>query len=386
MKTVLISKFSPQALAFLKSCYCNKIDTLFLWIADKKEPVPKSKFIENIYKIPQDLVFSDKGIELIKESLNEQRKYFLISTSEKISGWLYKSETLGDGFFEVLFSENMDNILSKTKQLETARKSGLNLLPTFYITKDKKSYSTIPESNYPLCLRPSELDSVKPGFKVLIIKNQDEMENYIKGLEKLNSHLLAQPFMDVPNLVVHGSMDKLGNVFGLEGFIVKNKFEGVSLTIQKYKIDKSLKEKCKKFVQSMDVYGPFHFEFLYDEVKNKNWFLEINNRMGGTTAKVFSLGYDEPAYILKSMGVNISADLKISSEVSSNKAGLIKYLLNIISNRLSPLDYSDKSLKIEKIVFALKGLFFFKDDILSLKDLKSISSFYKALIYEKLKG
>ncbi|PID78152.1 MAG: hypothetical protein CSB21_01625 [Deltaproteobacteria bacterium] len=382
---ILISKFSPQALSFLKSTREKGISTIFVWIGSENEPKPSSSYIGEIYKFPAKNLYKQKGIDLILKIAERNKHSCIITTNDYISRWVYNCLDFKKLSCELLFSKNIKNINSKQKQNQAALDSGLNVLETFYINKDKDIYSNIPEKFFPLCLRPSDPGTILPGFKVKIIRNYKALESFVESFEKIDSFLIAQPFMDLPNMVVHGSRDMNGNIFGLESFIVKRKFEGLTLTISPFKIDSTIMSSCFKFVEKMDIYGPFHFEFLYETEKKNAWFLEINNRMGGTTAKVFSLGYDEPGYILRAMGMDVEIKRKISSQTASSKISLIKYLIYTLKHRLSPLDYPyNESLK-NKIFFILKGLFCFKDDIFSLKDFKSIFSFYKTIVYEKLK-
>jgi hypothetical protein len=109
--------------------------------------------------------------------------------------------------------------------------------------------------------------------------------------------------MDLPNLVVHGARTIGGTSIGLHAFLVDRKFETVTLSIRPTVLEKDLEEKCIEFTNHFDVIGNYHFEFLIDRKNGSIYFLEINNRLGGTTAKVFALGYDEPLLALQSYGV-----------------------------------------------------------------------------------
>jgi len=64
-----------------------------------------------------------------------------------------------------------------------------------------------------------------------------------------------------------------------------------------------------RFVLEEGLTGPFHFDLIANEANGKVYFLEINCRLGGTTAKVAHLGYDEPGALLAAF--NLSTPLPL---------------------------------------------------------------------------
>ncbi len=386
MTLIVFSRFSPPVLSFLKSCNDKNLSSCFIWIASKNEPEPKSKYIKKIYRFSEEDLFSDKGIIAIQSITKDNIKSCLISINENISSWLIKnSAKIGENCH--LFLPNRNNIqkvLSKKNQVEYAKKAGLSVLPSYLITQSSESLNDIPQQNFPLCLRPAAPGNVVPVFKVHMVNSLDELKSFILKFKKINGFILAQPFLNLPNLVIHGSRKNNGTTIGMQGFIVDRKFEGLTLTIKPFNLTEDLREKCIKFTEFMEIFGPYHFEFLFDEKNHKEWFLELNNRLGGTTAKVFALGYDEPGYMLQSFGYDVHISKKLTNQTASSKMALFKYLYNTLAGRITPLDYPAYEIKLKRIIATLTALFLNKDDIFSLKDVKGAVYFYTASLRQKL--
>jgi hypothetical protein len=220
-------------------------------------------------------------------------------------------------------------------------------------------------------------------------------------MQKIDGPIVAQPFMHLPNLVVHGARTVNGNSIGLQGFLVERKFEGVTLTIRPINVERDFLDKCVQFTDYFNVIGNYHFEFLVDKKNGSSYFLELNNRLGGTTAKVFACGYDEPLLVLQSYGV-----LPTSPETSdqqpatsnqkpassntqpativhrpltnvtvSSKQALLKYFYCTVRGKLTPLDYPSEPslLRIAKTIY---GFFRYKDDVFMLRDIRGSLALY----------
>jgi len=83
------------------------------------------------------------------------------------------------------------------------------------------------------------------------------------------------------------------------------KFEGITLELKPFPIDERIAGCCRNFVNEVGLTGPFHFELLYSAETSIFHYLEINPRLGGTTDKVFRLGFDEPLWTLAAYGFDI---------------------------------------------------------------------------------
>jgi hypothetical protein len=238
---------------------------------------------------------------------------------------------------------------------------------------------SVPETAFPLCLRPDHPDDVRPAFKVQLVDSRNDLIRYVSQLEKLDKPLLGQRFANLPNLVVHGARTVGGDAIGLQAFIVENKFQGVTLTIRPVQLDESLRNRCIKFVDAFEFTGNYHFEFLVDQPRDKVYFLEINGRLGGTTAKVFALGYDEPTLALESYGMCESFPQIIRNSIASSKHALIKNGIYAIRGRLTRMDFPVNS-KSAKVLKSLYGIFRYKDEVLTLSDIRGSVAFYRTLL------
>jgi hypothetical protein len=199
--------------------------------------------------------------------------------------------------------------------------------------------------------------------------------------------------MQLPNLVVYGARAIAGDSIGLQGFLVERKFEGVTLTIRPATLEKEFLDRCIDFTNYFNVTGNYHFEFLMDKEKNSILFLELNNRLGGTTAKVFALGYDEPLLALQSYGVltaspgtsnqkavssngqSSTIDYRPRNKIVSSKKALLKYLYYTLRGRLTALDYPLEP-SVVRIAKTIYGFLRYRDDVFTLGDIKGSMALY----------
>ena len=355
-------------------------------MASPCEPAPASSFILNLQRFPESLVHTKEGIGLIASILGRYRDVSLYTISESMAGWLVSNRTELELYTRLLLQDKdvVTNILSKEQQAGAAEKAGLSLLNTYYLTGDTQSLSNIRKEDYPLCIRPSGPGSVRPSFKVEIASDKNSLEEFMSGRKYAGRGIMAQPFLNTPNLVVHGSRRQNGKTIGLQGFLVERKFEGLTLTIRPLDLPEHFLSKCVRFTEIMKIVGPYHFEFLWDKEAGTSWFLEVNARLGGTTAKVYALGYDEPGYLLDAWGYPVKIQEQILNRTAASKMVLLKYLLFTLKGKITPLDYPHGENRIHRIIMAAKGLAVYTDDILSLRDVKSAFSIYSGSIRAKL--
>ena len=386
IKVVLFSSFGPPALAFIRSLSRKRIKAGMICIQGNENPTFNFKKNDSFVSIAPESIHTHKGMVIICDYLNKFKATGITCIDENIACWLnHNSDNLPTDLSILLpRSEVIESVLSKVEQIEMAKAVGMQLLPILIINNSTNFLKNIAMVSFPICVRPSEPFSVYPNFKVKILSSMRELEQFIREISRIEKPIIAQPFLNLPNLVVHGSRKTSGEIIGLQGFLVDRKFEGLTLTIKPFELSEDLKKKCKKFTELMEILGPYHFEFLYDEKTGDAWFLELNNRLGGTTAKVFALGYDEPGYLLQSFGYDISVSQKIVNRTASSKIALLKYLYYTLINRITQLDYPADESKTRRIFETIKALLFYKDDILSLRDFKGALLFYISSIRQKL--
>lgn len=377
VRPVIVSSFGPPALACMRSWGKQKFQVGMVCIGSGKESRPSSAFLSDYTILPRELLYTEEGIQIIIEFLREFRASGVTCIEERIACWIndFQQEFPRDVDIWLPANDIIRDVVSKEKQIEVAHKVGFQVLPTYVVDKEGRSINQVLSDHYPLCLRPDDPAKIKPTFKVKLIYSEAELKKFIETLQKINCPVLAQPFMNLPNLVVHGARTVSGTSIGLEGFLVERKFEGVTLTIRPTMLSPELRDKCIDFTNHFKLTGNYHFEFLMDRVTDLTYFLEINNRLGGTTAKVYACGYDEPLLALQSYRVKGSNEIKIRNTVVSNKQALVKYLLYTIKGRLTPLDHPHerKPLTLLKTIY---GFLRYRDEVVSFRDIRGSFALY----------
>lgn len=274
--------------------------------------------------------------------------------------------------------------MSKSWQLSIARKVGFAILRTYCFGTAPSAWPKVQDKHFPLCLRPAT-GGVLPYFKAKIVCTERELFSFLRGLRSLQGGIIAQPFLNLPNLVVHGTRSVLGNILGLQAFLVDRKFEGVTLTIRPHPLSCDLAERCKEFVHVLDLTGPFHFEFLYDQYAGQAWFLEMNPRLGGTTAKVFALGYDEPGWALQGyVQQNMVKKMPLQG-IATSRVALTKYMVHTMQGRLTPLDYPQEP-AWKRLAFVCHALMAYRDDVFSWRDIPGTFAYFWGTLKTKLVG
>ncbi|MGI6656364.1 MAG: hypothetical protein ACOX5Z_06005 [Desulfobulbus sp.] len=386
MRPVILAPFGPPALACIRSWGEQGWEPGFICIQSSFSSAPSSRYLVDWVRLPREDLFKESGIEVIVKFLTSFHADGICCINEDVSIWLNENKNKFPDNVScwTVESDILLEISSKKKQIEVAKSVGFSVLPTYYLGAGVRD--DIPEENFPLCLRPTLPESIKPDFKVRVVYSDDEINKMLSSAEYIKSPIVAQPFMDLPNIVVHGSRDIHGSVLFLQAFIVDRKFEGFALTVSPVDIDKKLKENCAKFADFYKIIGVFHFDIMYDHINNEFYFLELNPRFGGTTAKVYRCGYDEPAMMLCAYGKDINIDRKIEKYTVGSHFALIKYLLYCFLNKRNIVDYPRSEKNIDRILFVLKRFFFIKDDIFIFSDIKGSFSLYKENIFVKLRG
>ena len=386
IRPVIIGSFGPPTLACIRSWGAHGFHVGMICIKSEREGHPNSKYLTDSTTLPSKQLYSETGIETISQFLKKFRATGIICISESVACWLNDNRGIFPEEVAVWLPYNgiIKNILSKEKQIEIAHKVGFTVPSTYLVDRNMATIESIPPEHFPLCLRPSSPEKIKPSFKVRLIDSSADLNRFIRSLYEMDEPIIAQPFLNLPNLVVHGARTVSGKTICLQAFLVERKFEGVTLTIRPTDLDKKLADKCISFTNQFKVTGNYHFEFLVDQNNGAAYFLEINNRLGGTTAKVFECGYDEPMLALQAYGVSGSNRRRMRSVTVSSKQALLKYLFYSIIGKLTPLDYpvEPTALRIAKTIY---GLLRYKDDVFSLRDMRGTLALYLGNLRNSLK-
>lgn len=419
VRPVILSGFGPPSLACIRSWGRKGLPVGMICIRSREETIPRSKYLKEWIDLRSDKLYTSDGLQTIYEFARRFRASGIVCIAEDVACWLndHREKFLPDVSLWFSSTEAIQALLSKQKQIEIAQKVGFDLLPTHLLDKVAKINEGIPDEHFPLCLRPTCAGTVAPSFKVHLAYSPAELRRFIERLKKIDKPIIAQPFRSMPNLVVHGARTIEGHSIGLQAFLVDRKFEGLTLTIRPAEMGQEFRDRCIEFTNSFGVTGNYHFEFLMDKKNGAIYFLELNNRLGGTTAKVFALGYDEPLLALQAYGVvrhdsqpppilhssvtkceqpassiqqpeatdkhpstctqqaSLINHRPLANASASSKKALTKYCYYTLTGRLTPLDYPTEPI----VVRIVKTIYYFlkcKDDVFSLRDLKGTLAYY----------
>ncbi len=236
-------------------------------------------------------------------------------------------------------ADTLEQLWDKDRQVQLARESGFNVLPTYTLRSDA-DVDAIEDSEFPVVVRPSYLNSASPNFKAKVLASRDEVRRLFA--ETVWSHPpLVQRFCLGPNLILHGMRAHSGEFLKLQLFNVYRKYHGFSASMEPVPLPPELARSARRFVETAGLTGPFHFDLLVNSAENRIYFLEINTRLGGSTAKAIQLGYDEPALLFRAFNAvppRLLPRLAAHPRVTSVRLNLIQ-AWNDLLNRRDPLAY-----------------------------------------------
>lgn len=375
LRPVILGQFGPPTLACIRSWGRQGFMPGMICVSSPGEKSPKSRYLRGHTMLPKEKLHTEEGIEHIAKFLHSFQADGLICISERTACWLQdqKHRLPGDTDLWLPPKDVIQNVLSKEQQIQAAREAGMNVLPTYLIQSPDFDISAIKAGHYPLCLRPS--GRITPKFKVSLVESVQELRSFLQKVTRLQGTIIAQPFKNLPNIVIHGARTRDRRILHLQSFLVERKFEGVTLTIRPYTVPSAIMDQCSIFAQHMNLVGPFHFEFLFQPDTKDCHFLEVNNRLGGTTSKVLSCGYDEPLLTLAAYESAIISIQLLRNVTVSNKISLIKFLASDLKKKLTLMDYPQES-HITRIFKTIICIALCKDEVISFNDIKGTFDFY----------
>ncbi len=252
--------------------------------------------------MPLEDVGTPAGIAILCEFIQRTNAEALLAFWDPEMLWLAANEDSLPRGCKLLMSskEALQGVQSKHDQLQLAERCGFSVLPTWQLSRQEDA-SGIDPAAYPVCLRPSAPSGVKPTFKVEVLQSPSELNAFLGRRTWGPEPLLVQPFLPLPTVVIHGVRSESGELLALEAFIAPMKFQGITLELRPLRLDENIARCCRKFANEAGITGPFHFELLYSAETGSFYYLEINARLGGTTDKVFRLGFDEPLLTLSGL-------------------------------------------------------------------------------------
>ncbi len=376
---LLFGHWGPAFLAFARSC--RQLGVRAHFVDSTGTPTRwwrLSSCLDGGTSVSKDVVGTPQGIAALKGYVSRTGACGIIALSDSHLFWLAANREQFEPNCLVMVPELqcLNFLASKKKQIGLAKKAGFQLLNTWYMC-NPGSFNQVPVSEFPIALRPDNASAVDPYFKVKLVHSQLALQHLLEGLQFRGGPVIAQPFRDSPNLVVHGVRSVEGDRLKFQAFLVSRKFEGVTLSMSRTKFPPDIELACRTFVELVGLSGCFHFELLLCDQDHKIYFLEINTRMGGTTDKAVRLGFDEPSLTLAAYG--IIGDVPLADRtvrgVVANKKALAKHILAAARGNLSALDHPGGS-RIRAIARSAVEIFCAHDSIFSPRDWRGFARFY----------
>jgi len=379
-RVVIFGAFSPPSLAFARTCAQNGIRVYLLErTKDGAKPSAYSSALAGCHAFPTSAERDGYGIDLIKSYCKAVAAEALITVDDADLLWLSEQRHHLEPEVRLLApSEScLRRLQSKKNQIEFARRAGFEVLPTWYL-QNSADIEAIPLENFPVCLRPAVPSEISPIFKALIVHSPESLRAALNGLKRIDGPIIAQPFLKLPDLKVHGGRTETGRILAMQPFLAKRKFEGVTLTLSPASFPPGVEDACRNFANLARITGCFHFDLLFDPTSNKVYYLEINTRMGGLTDKVKALGYDEPAVIIDCFGLG-ERSWKLLTPTScrrvTTKRSIIKLMLVVMMGRNMELDYPQVT-RLQHLLLSIRDLLTTRDSVFDWHDLKGTAWYY----------
>jgi predicted ATP-grasp superfamily ATP-dependent carboligase len=374
----LYGEFGPPILTTARSFRDAGIEAVVLAIGSTK-PSLWSNAVRSAALMTLGDVGTPAGISALNNFIQQTNAQALLAFWDPQMLWLAANQdSLPPGCKLLMSSKDaLGAVQSKDDQLQVAQRCGFSVLPTWELSQ-VDDVCRIDHAAYPVCLRPSAPQGVTPTFKVEVLQSPSELKAFLAGRTWGPEPILVQPFLPHPSVVIHGVRSESGELLALEGFIAPMKFEGISLELRPFRMDERIAECCRNFVNEVGITGPFHFDLLYCAETGDFYYLEINARLGGTTDKVFRLGFDEPLLTLAAYGFEVPVRPYRAPKGRSvvNRKAVLKHMLCVAQGRLSPLDYPIAG-GFRHLLLSLRCLLWDKDSIASVRDLRGTWLFFR---------
>lgn len=264
---------------------------------------------------------------------------------------------------------------AKLPQIALAREVGMAVLPTWEL-REPGDAAAVPDDAFPLVLRPDTDVSARPGFKVERMEKRVDVHGLLDRLDA-GFRVVAQPYAHGPNLVVHGYRRYDGETGDQRAFLVDWKYEGVTQRLRPAPLDAELDLQCHAFAARAGIVGVYHFEFLA-RAGGPPLFLEINGRLGGTTAKVRLLGYDEPIAQLRAYGV-LPWDRspgRARGGSATNRVTLAKRMIGLARGGEGAMEYPRRG-RLGVAAGLAGGMLGWRDEVASLAHWRTAADFYR---------
>ena len=386
-RIVLVAGFGPPSLAAIRSWGRLGCQVALLVVSRKPPRFCASRFLHEKRFMSRDLLYTEEGLTRINQFVADFRADAVTAITEHIAQWLGQNGDRLPGGTTLLCPPpaTLDQLSSKRRQTEVASEVGFDVLPTYYLDKCSDTHNNVLPEHFPLALRPATERGTRPFFKIRVVFSVEDLRSFLESLQKVDDEIIAQPFLDAPNTIVHATRTAAGATFGLQAFTVPRKFQGISLALQPTTVPEELCRRVTEFADSCNIVGSFHVDFIHAEMSSRHYFLEANCRLGGTTAKVAKTGYDEPAMFLHAFtDARAPSFSPARSATVVSRHALLKYVMCNLVRQSDPWDYPSVS-AAGAVAYAFSALFRTHDDVWDGHDLRGSLALYGSNLVRKFR-
>ena len=369
---VLISQCTVNALVFARSCRDRGIAVYLLEVTGGAPRWPAfSAALSGGTAMPAARLSTPEGLARIVEYAASVGAGVLAADISVDRGYLIEHRAALEKTCRLVAPTADGRAIEgdKVRQIELARAVGFPVLPT-WLLRCPADLDAIPDEAFPICVRPQNL-RLSPWFKVLVMHDRAALRVRLEATDFAGTAIIAQPFLNVPNLKVHGVRSVSGEILALRAFCVSRKFQGVTLSLQPARLPDAIAQSSREFVERCGVVGCFQFDLLWSQ--DAAYFLEINPRPGGTTDKVRWLGFDEPSLTLAAYGFRGPAEQPPAPAPAFrtvvSKRTVLKHIAAAARNELTELDYPGGS-RLRHILQSCRELVWAKDSVFDWRDLR----------------
>lgn len=369
----IVGPLGPAQLACLRSWRRAGLSTAFFHMGKRRLPGALAG-LADVYRLLPDGGLNDANLASISQECTVYGIGGLTALAEQVALKLWSQKQAG-GFPETRLLLNEPSLYgqleSKLAQVTLAEQAGLPVLPTTTLSCSEDSRKL--PSACKMVLRPDVARFVRPMFKAELIESQTQAEAFLASHDLGGTRVVAQPFAVGPNLVIHSARAVDGSWDYHEAYLTEIKFNGLAVSLKPCPLAPELREACRCFEKSTGLSGIFHYDFLVDGASGDAFFLEVNPRLGGTTAKVFAAGYDEPRQLIAAHLPELLTPVTRADHMrypAISRIAALKCVIAASRHPLSAIDFPANS-RFRMIGSALAGMLGYRDEVFSPFDLRS---------------
>ena len=360
---IFIGSYSPAFLSVLDTCSKKKeFDLIYIESAAAPSTVPSGILSAHITSLGIEETLKN----IITQHKSKYSKIFAFALSYQHSLIISRvAENNAILIPMVPDTECIDKLKNKKVMTDIAEKVNLPVLSSVYLDEGEQ------DVELPIVIRPTSEDDAQ--FKVALVHTEKELAKFTA------KPVIAQKMICGPNLVAH--VVKSDSSFQVKYFIATHKFQGVTLAIEQIEENtfSYLDERLNLFLAEIGFNGVGHFEFIMNSTDfSELYFLEFNGRLGGTTLKCYSLGYNEVQMLFSMYNLTSQTGNDNRLTKASNIVALIKYLLVSFTQEKDPLDYPQQG-KMASLFTFFKLLTFTKNELNSVSFKVSFAYFIDLL-------